>query len=399
MRTHRVLQKFFSDSFTDIHAKRLDALAAAVDAVAQGAPVSITAMGRSVCSSTRVKHRIKRMDRLIGNRLLGRERIRFYRSITQRLLTSCTQPIILVDWSDFSRDRQQQLLRASLPVGGRAMTLYEELHPYDKLANRTVQHRFLDRLKTILPADCTPVIIADAGFRGPFFRYVQTLGWHWLGRIRNRDYICWEGAPYQWVPAKSVYAVATTRPQDLGVAQWVRRQPLEGRLILIRQPKTGRKDRTFNGAVRLSAHSRKQAKRGHEPWLLVASPSLYTKTAKQIVACYKTRMQIEENFRDTKSTAYGLGIANGRYTSFDRAANLLLIAALALFTLWIIGCLAKARHWDRAIRVNSSSRTASYSTIFLARLIIVHVKKRLSGRCFNDAGKLANAYLTSICNA
>ena len=40
-------------------------------------------------------------------------------------------------------------------------------------------------------------------------------------------------------------------------------------------------------------------------------------------------MQIEEGFRDTKSVAYGLGIANGRHAAFMRAAHLLLIAALA----------------------------------------------------------------------
>lgn len=99
MRTHRVLQKFLSDSFTDIHAKRLEALAAAVDAVAQGVSVSITAMGRSLCSAAGIKHRVKRMDRLIGNSLLSRERTRFYRSLAQRLLIGCTQPIILIEGS------------------------------------------------------------------------------------------------------------------------------------------------------------------------------------------------------------------------------------------------------------------------------------------------------------
>lgn len=117
--------------------------------------------------------------------------------------------------------------------------------------------------------------------------------------------------------------------------------------MLIRQPKVGRKDRSLTGATRRSRLSRKNAQRAHEPWLLVASPSLQDWRAQQIVRLYKTRMQIEENFRDTKSVAYGLGIATGRYTSFARATNLLLIAALATFALWLIGCLAKTRHWDR----------------------------------------------------
>jgi hypothetical protein len=336
------------------------------------------------------------MDRLVGNRLLGAERDHFYQAMIDRLLVGCRQPIILIDWSDFSDDRQQQLLRASTPVGGRAMTLFEELHPYDKLANRTVQHRFLDQLKAKLPADCVPIIIADAGFRVPFFRYVEALGWHWLGRIRNRDFVMWEGAPFEWIPAKSLYDLATPWVQDLGDAQWVRRAPLGGRLVLVRQPKAHRKDRTLSGAVRRSRLSRKNAKRAAEPWLLIASPSLRQYAAKQIVKLYKTRMQIEENFRDTKSVAYGLGIARGRHTSFARATNLLLIAALATFTLWLIGCLAKARGWQRLVRVNSSSRSPDYSTIFLARLVIQHYNGRLPRDCLDNAGGLAHRYYQSV---
>jgi hypothetical protein len=41
-------------------------------------------------------------------------------------------------------------LRASLAVGSRAITLFEELHPYRDLGNRQVQHRFLNQLRTMV---------------------------------------------------------------------------------------------------------------------------------------------------------------------------------------------------------------------------------------------------------
>lgn len=396
MHTHSVLQKFFTVSLPAVHPHRRDAVVAAVDSVSQGAAVSITAMGRGLASATRIKHRVKRMDRLIGNPRLHGERNQFYHAMIQRLLAACAQPIIVIDWSDFSADRQQQLLRAVLPVGGRGLTLYEELHPYAKLANRHVQHRFLDRLKRLLPLGCTPIIIADAGFRVPFFRYVERLGWHWLGRIRNRDYVRWEGAPQDWIPAKSLYALATPRAQALGAADWVRHAPLAGRLVVIRHPKQGRQDRTLAGIARRSRLSRKHAQQVREPWLLIAAASLAGLTPRQIVRLYKTRMQIEENFRDTKSLAYGLGIARGCHTTLARAANLLLIAALAMFVLWMIGCLAKARHWDQAVRVNSSSRHADYSTLTLARLVIHYLQERLPGDCFETASQLAADYFQSV---
>lgn len=396
MHTHSVLQKFFAVSLPAVHQHRRDAVVAAVESVSQGATVSITAMGRGLSAATRIKHRVKRMDRLIGNPRLYGERGQFYRAMIQRLLASCTQPIILIDWSDFSADRQQQLLRAALPVGGRGLTLYEELHPYAKLANRRVQHRFLDRLKEMLPPGCTPIVIADAGFRVPFFRYVERLGWCWVGRIRNRDYVRWEGAPHDWIPAKSLYALATPRAQALGAADWVRHAPLTGRLIVIRHPRQGRKDRTLAGPARCSRLSRKHAEQVREPWLLIAGCALAGLTPRQIVRLYKTRMQIEENFRDTKSRAYGLGIARGGHTTWARAANLLLIAALAIFVLWMIGCLAKARHWDQAVRANSSSQHADYSTLYLARLVIHHLQERLPSDCLETAAPFAAAYFQSV---
>lgn len=379
-----------------MHQRRREAVVAAVESVTQGATVSITAMGRGLFTPTRIKHRVKRMDRLIGNPRLYGERALCYHAMIQRLLAHAPRPIIVIDWSDFSDDRQQQLLRASLPVGGRGLTLYEELHPYAKLANRRVQHRFLDRLATLLPLGCTPIIIADAGFRVPFFRYVERLGWYWLGRIRNRDYVRWEGAPQDWIPAKSLYTLATPQAQALGTAEWVRRAPLAGRLIVIRHPKQGRKDRTLTGIARRSHLSRNHAQQVREPWLLIAAPSLAELTPRQIVRLYKTRMQIEENFRDTKSFAYGLGIACGRHTTLARAANLLLIAALATFVLWMIGCLAKTRHWDQAVRVNSSSQHADYSALTLARLVIHHLQERLPRKCFEPAGQLVANYLHSV---
>lgn len=132
-----VLQRFFRTSVPDIHSSRLAAVTVAVDAVAQGSRVAITAMGRCLHSTTRIKHRVKRMDRLIGNGLLSGQRDRFYRAMAQRLLAHCLQPIILIDWSDFSIDRQQQLLRARVPVGD-VRSPCIRLHPYAKPTNRAV---------------------------------------------------------------------------------------------------------------------------------------------------------------------------------------------------------------------------------------------------------------------
>ena len=81
----------------------------------------------------------------------------------------------------------------------------------------------------MVPTHCTPIIIADAGFRVPFHRHVETLGGHWLGRIRHRDLVPWRGAPSDWISAKSLHGITGIRVHDLGDALWVRNHPLAGR--------------------------------------------------------------------------------------------------------------------------------------------------------------------------
>ena len=87
-------------------------------------------------------------------------------------------PLILIDWSPLTADQNHQLIRAALPTGGRSITLYEEIHPLKNLGNPRVQQRFLGRLQELLPPSVTPIIVADSGFRTPFFREVESLGWH-----------------------------------------------------------------------------------------------------------------------------------------------------------------------------------------------------------------------------
>lgn len=215
-----VLHTHLQKPVPSIHSTRLKALMAAVGSVLCGAEVSITSLGRRLQNATFVKHKIKRMDRLAGNTRLYQERWRFYAALTQWQVTGLTQPLILIDWSPLSDDQQFHVLRAALPVKGRTLTLYEEVHPRSRLGNRYVQQAFLETLKTMLPLTSHPIIIADSRFRVPFYRYVEhTLGWYWVGRIRNRDFISWHNATRSWFRATSLYSKATTRPTDLGTVQ------------------------------------------------------------------------------------------------------------------------------------------------------------------------------------
>ncbi|CAH1905888.1 hypothetical protein NTGHW29_70028 [Candidatus Nitrotoga sp. HW29] len=86
-------------------------------------------MGRGLTGSVAVQHNIKRIDRLLGNDLLHTKISKLYESLVRQCLDRISMPLIIIDWSDLTPDRQWQLLRASVAVEGRSITLYEQLYP------------------------------------------------------------------------------------------------------------------------------------------------------------------------------------------------------------------------------------------------------------------------------
>ncbi len=391
MHTKQLLQHFFKTSLLSSHKARLTALISSVNSVCQGAKVSITSMGRNLFSPIKPKHAIKKIDRLVGNQKLFAERGQFYKAMCEYLLRQTKHPVILIDWSVFSKDGKKQLLRAALPMKGRSLTLYEELHPIKNLGNRDVQHRFLLKLKDLLPSTCRPIIVADSGFRVPFYQAVEALDWDWVGRIQNNDYIFTQ--ENSWIKAKSLYSLATSKPAPLGSINWTKSHAHSALAVLIRKKKQGRKSQTHKGNKRRSAQSKKNARRERSPWLLVASRSLHGYGARKIINIYRSRMQIEEGFRDTKSESYGIGISKESRSSFLRASNLLLIAALSNFVLWIIASVAQENGWECLVSVTSSgARKKSYSIIHLSRLIIKHVRVRIPSRCIKNVASWVKSF-------
>jgi len=147
---------------------------------------------------------------------------------------------------------------------------------------------------------------------------------------------------------------------------------------------------------RRSRRDKSQLKRAREPWLLVASPSLNQRPAKQLVKIYKTRMQIEEGFRDCKAVHYGLCLSQHRRMNRQRRSVLCLIAACAIFILWCIGVTGKQTQIANQVRVNSSSLRTPYSVIFLARLLITQSHFRLSNKAILHALNHINIYMESV---
>lgn len=357
-----IVQQLIRSCCPRIHAARLTVILAVVAAAVRGRRLTLTELGRALIGPAHVKHSIKRVDRLLGNRHLVLDRVEVYQALARRLVGARCELLIVVDWSDLTPDRRWQLLRAAIPIGGRCLTLYEEVHPLTRFGNPHVHRAFLAKLKALLPEDVKPILITDAGFRAPWFKAVNRLGWHWIGRIRNRTYLRPRGAA-AWIGCKRLYRQARPRPQALGAFEVVRSNPVTAHLYLIKRPKKHRIHQSVFGQRLHGNQSLKQARAQREPWLLAASPCLSHLKAAQIINHFATRMQIEEAFRDLKCARYGLGFELNLSRSCERLAALLLIALLSFFVLWLIGSQALVRGLQFHYQSNTR-RTRSVLSLF-----------------------------------
>jgi hypothetical protein len=314
------------------------------------------------------KAALKRVDRLIGNQRILQE-AQVAGAALLRTLPQGGQPLVIaVDWSAVAPDGAFVELRATVTRAGmgRGLTIYQQVYPEAKLGNARAERALLKMLHGWMPTDTPVIIVTDAGFRRPWFIQVERLGWWWIGRIRAG--VCVSRDRTHWEQVTAWFAKTTGKACRWSDCWLTSRYHFACDMVLYRRRVKGGKryGRAGHGST---PKARREAKASaHEPWLLAHSPCLRAYRAEEIVALYGLRMQIEENFRDSKSTELGMGLEVSQSRSALRLHALLLIGTLAAFLLWHIGQLAEAEGLHR--RFKATTRDArELSIITLAKLL------------------------------
>lgn len=368
MHAEKIVDGMLNDCLSSLHAVLAKAIKAAVCAALKGSRLSLSHLARSVESQTAVRHRVKRIDRLLGNSALHAARQEIYLGVAAQWLAGIDQVLVVVDWSDTTPDQRWHLLRASVTVEGRSVTLYEEIHPQKKYGNREVHRRFLNRLATILPAGCQPIIMTDAGFHSTWFDLVTQRHWSWVGRIRGKDMVSISGG--SWLRCTTVYSKATSSAKGFDDALYVRSNPTACRLVLVKREAKNRTRRTKMGKTSRSRKSIKAARGAREPWLLACSQMLAHLSPEAIVSLYSQRMRIEQSFRDIKNERIGLGLSATRSRSGKRLEVLLLIGHLTGWLMRLIGECAQQHQMQLQFQSVSRPNHKEISTLTLARRVI-----------------------------
>ncbi len=108
-----ILHRCLGPLLTGIHARRLAALLEAVAATVCGPRLTLTDIGRRFGGGASLRNKIKRADRLLGNRHLQGQARTIYGALARGAAARVAAPLIVIDWSDLKADQSLHLLRAS----------------------------------------------------------------------------------------------------------------------------------------------------------------------------------------------------------------------------------------------------------------------------------------------
>jgi hypothetical protein len=362
-----------------MHLKRLETLKLMVVAALKERRVSVTGLGRALEGEALEKSNILRSSRFISNAKLYNERWDILQRLVNMVIGTKIRPWILVDWTKIPNTNEYGL-RAALVAKGRAIVLYEEVHPKKLEGNRIVHRTFLRRLQQLLGASCSPIMVTDAGFHNPWFSDVKSLGWDYVGRIRGKKRYQKSGEA-DWPYCRDLFPKATSEGRFVGEVKLCKSGSMATRLYLIKEDKKERISKPVyaknKGKKKGGRTGKEQRASAHEPWLLATSLEGGYSIKKKVFKIYFSRMQIEEGIRDLKSSQYGFSFEKARSTTSERIEILLLIAQLASFIAWVTGWIGEKNKWHYKFQANSIKNRRVLSLFTLGCRIIKKDSKKM----------------------
>ena len=176
----------------NLHAKRVDSLAAATLGVMTGASLAVAMIGQSLAQARGLvtKHAIKQVDRLLSDS--GIDLWESFARWVPHLVGSRSNIVVAMDWTDFDGDDQATLALNLVTQHGRAMPLLWLSVWKDELKNQRndIEDTCLRRLSEVLPPSCRVTILADRGFGDhKLFAYLADLGFAYVIRFRGNIHV------------------------------------------------------------------------------------------------------------------------------------------------------------------------------------------------------------------
>lgn len=369
MSVSKLVQEHLASFCPEIHNQRLQALMDVAMALQKSKNLSLTALGRNLDSDIDVKHRIKKVDRLVGNKHLYSELTDIYAGLSNYVFKYLSQdkhvPLV-VDVCFMKDNHDVQMLSAEVATKGRSIPVYRDVFKINELKKRAKE--FVSELSKCIPSDKDILLIMDSGFGDEWFDAIESKGWHWLVRARHGKYVKLSKST-DWQKVSDLFSKIGTRAKNYPEAFITKSKHRPCRIITkkgvceSKRKKPLKLPRNYNAA---NGDYRRSAK---EPWILATNlPDSYSAT--QILNYYKKRMQIEESFRDIKSHQFGLSARYIRTSCIYRWGVQMLLAAIVQITLWVIGIIGHSKGFQRKFQANTVKDKKVFSYFYLGQLIV-----------------------------
>jgi hypothetical protein len=290
-------------------------LAELVEAAAHAGRATLGAIARCLPDATTAKHRIKRAWRFCDNDRVHPSEV--MPRVVRRLTRNRKKPLLVaLDWTDVGRFHT---LMAAAVMRGRAVPLAWASYTDGQLtrSRNSFEESLLRLLVTMLPGGVRVILLADRGFgRTELANTCSELCLRFLIRIRPDVRVAhpsYTGRLDEYPIKKGMWRVlADAEYRSDGAA-------------------------TLNVVIRWK---RGLSARRDEPWFLMTNLS---GNAVQLTDLYARRVAVEELFRDSKGTRYGLGLRQTQVRTTARLDRLILILALAILLLVGLGLVARGR--------------------------------------------------------
>jgi hypothetical protein len=296
--------------------------------------LGVTMLALGLRGRTSVKHRIKRVDRFLGNPRVEQEVL--FEALGRVFWQGRGRVLLALDWTVLPGDFHAVVL--SVILEGRSVPVAWNVVKGWRLhrSRNALEQGLLLLVESYWPPQVERVVLADRGFGyAELARFLEQHGWFYILRVNPKVRLkprCGEPCLYEQLP----------------VGRRVRSR---------RQVQYRSRDR----AVRLDLVWTHQADQ-NEPWYLVTN-LVGTITPTRVVRWYGYRMRIEEGFRDGKSERWGFGLKETRLRQAQRWSRLLLVLALALTVLHLLGRWARSLGLDAGLTSTSKRRLGRHATL------------------------------------
>ncbi len=304
-----------------LDAKKRHTLASVAAGIIESRSVVLGEIGRGIPSEAYDKHKIKQVDRFLGNAWFD------VKSVSEGLMQAFGfvkhQRVLLThDWTTLGRFEE---MTASVVAGGRALPFHWTTVNKKRGRLAAAQRWHVDELMTLLPPDVEFISLFDAGFDDVSF--VE----HLLARevrfvVRSSPQVCIRPKGQdEWIHLRQ-FPMERGKVYDFGEVEFTKEHRLPLRFIAVHD------------------HGQKR------PWLLLTN---LQGDAQQIVTYYGRRFETEETYKDRKDVRAGMQLKGTRVTDPLRLTRLAAAQSVAYLLMVCAGIYGEDLGLHRQMQTNT----------------------------------------------